>query len=197
MHLRALIPSFCAALVVTAIMPVLAAPIHQAVRDGDLSAVEQLIDDGANIDAKDPLGTALHHAVTAGHIEIVDFLLARSANANAMSGIGSPLHLAILTDRRPIAGTLIAAGTDVNATVGEGNTPLHYAAQSGNSAPASQKLNIMSDRAKQALGFVTSKTQYGEAGIAIQSRFGAGASSGTRLLVRVLVGVGRLSSHRQ
>lgn len=120
----------------SAISQVVAAPIHHAARTGDLAAVEQLIDDGANIDAKDPLGTALHHAVAAGHAEVIELLLFRGADVNAMSGTGSPLHLAILSDRATIVERLIAVGANVNATVGEGNTPLHYAAQAGSVALA-------------------------------------------------------------
>lgn len=136
MYSRLLIPAFVAAFSMAVITQVVAAPMHQAARAGDLAVVEQLIDSGANIGAKDPLGTALHHAVAAGHTEVIELLLSRGADANAMSGTGSPLHLAVFSDQAMIVEQLIAVGADVNATVGEGNTPLHYAAQSGSVALA-------------------------------------------------------------
>ena len=132
MYLRPLISGFVAAFSMAAITQAVAAPIHEAAHAGDLAAIEQMIDSGANI----PLGTALHHAVAAGHAEVVELLLSRGANVNAMSGTDSSLHLAILSDRAIIVERLIAAGADVNATLGEGNTPLHYAAQSGSVALA-------------------------------------------------------------
>ena len=98
--------------------------IHQAVFDGNIEAIKQHLDAGANnhlslVDAKDNkfVGTFLHWAAAGGQNEIVELLIAKGADVNAKDGDGdTPLHLAgNSTATKEIAELLIAEGADVNA----------------------------------------------------------------------------------
>ena len=93
--------------------------IHQAVFDGNIEAVKQHLDAGAEVDAKDDkfVGTFLHWAAAGGQNEIVELLIAKGADVNATDGDGdTPLHLAgNSTATKEIAELLISKGADVNA----------------------------------------------------------------------------------
>ncbi len=93
--------------------------IHQAVFDGNIAAVKQHLDAGAEVDAKDDkfVGTFLHWAAAGGQNEIVELLIAKGADVNATDGDGdTPLHLAgNNTATKEVAELLIAKGADVNA----------------------------------------------------------------------------------
>ena len=64
--------------------------IHQAVFDGNIEAVKQHLDAGAEVDAKDDkfVGTFLHWAAAGGQNEIVELLIAKGADVNATDGDG-------------------------------------------------------------------------------------------------------------
>ena len=102
--------------------------IHQAVFDGNIEAIKQHLDAGAEVDAKDDkfVGTFLHWAAAGGQNEIVELLIAKGADVNATDGDGdTPLHLAgNNTATKEIAELLIAKGADVNARDDDGETPL-------------------------------------------------------------------------
>ena len=93
--------------------------IHQAVFDGNIEAVKQHLDTGAEVDAKDDkfVGTFLHWAAAGGQNEIVELLIAKGADVNATDGDGdTPLHLAgNSTATKEIAELLISKGAGVNA----------------------------------------------------------------------------------
>ena len=51
-------------------------PLHYAAESGDFDCVEFLIDNGANINARDVQGKALlHNAITHGNYDIIDLLI--------------------------------------------------------------------------------------------------------------------------
>ena len=97
--------------------------------DGNIEAVKQHLDAGADLNAKDGGGeTPLHAAVFKGHKEIVELLIEKGADVNAKAGFGStPLHDAAFSDLKEVTELLIANGADVNAKNDEGGTPLDWA----------------------------------------------------------------------
>jgi len=115
--------------------------IWQASEAGDIKVLEQLLADGAEVNARDSNGRApLHHAVQSQKRETVEFLIAHGADVN-LQDMGSyrgdyqrPLHIAVRPRGPGSVGTtsiielLINAGADVNAmtTSGflHGDTPM-------------------------------------------------------------------------
>jgi ankyrin repeat protein len=104
--------------------------IHQAVFDGNIEAVKQHLDAGAEVDAKDDefVATFLHWAAAGGQNEIVELLINNGADVNAKDSLdGTPLHLAAREGHMETAELLIAEGADVNAKTADGGTPLDVA----------------------------------------------------------------------
>lgn len=60
--------------------------LHSAAGEGDLAAVQRLVDQGRDVNAKDSdfRLTPLHYAAAGEHIEVVRFLIARGADVNAI-----------------------------------------------------------------------------------------------------------------
>jgi uncharacterized protein len=71
-------------------------PMHAAIAGGSLEVAEYLLDNGANVNARDGgQNTALHIAAQAGWAEALRFLLDRRADVNARNHAGeSPLEMA-------------------------------------------------------------------------------------------------------
>ena len=92
----------------------LAGPIHDAVRDGDVAKVRQLLANGAKVEARVEDGwTPLHLAVKWGTTAIAKVLIKAGAKINARNkNVKTPLHDAASAD---IAMVLLAAGADVDA----------------------------------------------------------------------------------
>ncbi|MHA1908951.1 MAG: ankyrin repeat domain-containing protein, partial [Candidatus Thorarchaeota archaeon] len=69
----------------------------QAAEAGDLEAVKQALEDGADINFQDEFfkDTALHKTSSAGHLEIVEYLIEHGADMLLLNGVDfTPLHLA-------------------------------------------------------------------------------------------------------
>lgn len=100
---------------------------------GDIFSVQQLVNQGADIDARASNGTtALMGASYAGYPRTAQFLIARGAQVNAKSADGlTALHYAAGAGYSEIVGSLLDAGADPNAKTAEGVTPLMKAAQAG------------------------------------------------------------------
>ena len=76
--------------------------IHDAAKDGNMDAVKQLIQLGANVDQKNLyLQTPLYIAVENGQIEIAKFLIENGANVN-FKYVKSILQVAIIEDHEGI-----------------------------------------------------------------------------------------------
>nr|GLL36755.1 ankyrin repeat and protein kinase domain-containing protein 1-like isoform X3 [Ipomoea trifida] len=77
----------------------------------------------------------IHLAAGNGHVEVLRLLLLKGANVNALTKDGNTaLHLAVKGRRRDCARLLLASGGGARADVrngGDGDTPLHIAAASG------------------------------------------------------------------
>jgi ankyrin repeat protein len=90
--------------------------LHFAAQDGDLPAVQRLLDDGRDVNAFDGLAKApLHYAVESERFEVAEYLIAHGADVNAHddSRIGNtPLREVAATCSLRMATLLIDAGAD-------------------------------------------------------------------------------------
>ena len=106
--------------------------IHEAAQKGNIEAVKQHLDAGADVNAKDDVveWTPLLHAAEGGNKEIIELLIAKGADVNAKNLRGeTSLYDVVGRGHKEIAELLIAAGADVNAKDNDGSTPLHNAAK--------------------------------------------------------------------
>lgn len=109
-------------------------PLHFAVAKGDLSAVDELLRGGEDINRGGPLGTPLSVAAAAGHPEVIRYLVNLGADPNLPDRKGwRPLHCAVLPERANLAAVsaLVECGSDVDGRDKHLRTPLHRAAQFG------------------------------------------------------------------
>ena len=113
---------------------VLAGPLHDAARDGDVARTKQLLDQGVDIAAPDPAGEpALLVASLAGHGDVVALLLERGADIEIRNKGGlTALHAAAYGGNLDVVELLVAKGAAVND---QNNfyhmSPLHAAAEEG------------------------------------------------------------------
>jgi ankyrin repeat protein len=89
-------------------------PVGSAVRSGDVDAVRDLVDAGADLDARDRYGqTALMLAAHGGHRDLVALLAERGAALDVTAKYGlSALMLAIVAGYADVARVLARAGAD-------------------------------------------------------------------------------------
>ena len=104
--------------------------LHWSVAAKNSPCVQGLIDYGADVFAKDKLGsTPIHIAVQSeGDLNTVQTLLSFGADLRERDGQGMmPLHLAAHYDRPSIVSRLITNGASINVTEYTGRTALHIA----------------------------------------------------------------------
>ncbi len=103
--------------------------IHEAAEAGNIEAVNQHLEVGADVNARENnKWTPLHYAAYYGHKAAVELLIAKGADVNAKSDDGwTSLHDATSIGHNEIVELLIAKGADVNAKNNYGNTPLDLA----------------------------------------------------------------------
>jgi ankyrin repeat protein len=89
---------------------------EDAIRRGDAADVHNLVQRGADVNARDRYGqTALMLAAHAGHRGVVETLLAHGANLNLTAKFGlSALMLAVVGGNTEIARLLARAGSDLS-----------------------------------------------------------------------------------
>ncbi len=116
-------------------------PLHWAAANGHKDVAEFLLENKADVNAKDVDDeTPLDLAATNGYKDVVELLLANKADVNAKTksspggfiGGWTPLHSAAFKDYKDIAELLIAKGADINAKDNKDETPLQLAVQKGN-----------------------------------------------------------------
>jgi ankyrin repeat protein len=104
----------------------------EAVENGNLKKVRELIASGTDVHTQNEYGTpVLYRATSEGHKAIVDTLLAAGANPNEVNASGNaPIFAAVLSnfshnpEKREIFNALVTAGADVNIMNRFGFTPL-------------------------------------------------------------------------
>ena len=117
--------------------PVVATPsasptptLHSAIAKGDYATAMKLIEQGTDVEAKDPGAGAspLHYAVMKGALPMVGLLLQRGADVNSRTRSGTtPLHTAVVYNLYETAEYLLDKGAEVNAKSASGATPLALA----------------------------------------------------------------------
>ncbi|WP_054849042.1 ankyrin repeat domain-containing protein [Vulcanisaeta sp. JCM 14467] len=121
-----------------------------AVKNGDLSKVIDLIKAGANVNVKDPTYgmTPLHYAVLGNRLDIVKYLIENGADINARDNTGkTPLHFAAKNGYLDIVKYLIENKADINVKDNIGKTPLDYAEENGHKNVANYLRKIMKKQA--------------------------------------------------
>ncbi len=124
--------SLAVSFVVILAAPAAAAPLHDAARVGDEAAVEQLIEDGAELEAFDKDGeTPLTSSALAGRQEILELLIDRGAKINGRNEGGfTALHAAAYVGNKTIVEFLLDRGADIDDQNNKsGLTALHAAAE--------------------------------------------------------------------
>ena len=110
----------------------------RAAREGDIEAVKQHLDAGADINVQNvrrsQSWTPLFNAVAWGKKEVAELLIAKGADVNRKcEDFMTPLHMAVSSpfvspsDRKEIVELLISKGADINARDAGGGTPLNEA----------------------------------------------------------------------
>ena len=119
-------------LIAMASLSACAHPMMEAAGNGDTKTVLAYLDQGANVNLRDPElnTTALHWAASAGHLETTRALLDRGADPHATNGYGAtPLQPAAANGHYEVVRLLLDRGANVNAQSRQGWTPLHAAAR--------------------------------------------------------------------
>ncbi len=107
-------------------------PLHAAVIEGKLEAVQALLDKGADPNARSAAGTPLHVAAANNDVLMALLLLDRGGNIAARDAAGrTPLHLAAIHGAAEAAEFLIEEGAAVTSWTSDGLTPMHLAAGNG------------------------------------------------------------------
>jgi L-ascorbate metabolism protein UlaG (beta-lactamase superfamily) len=138
-------------------IPIAAAEIHKAAKDGDFETVKKLLEVDPNLlnTGNRLQQTPLLMASFGGHADIVRFLIEKGARIDQPDSFGAtPLHMAVLGGQAEIVELLIAKGADVNIKSRNGKIPLQMAFE--NDAPAVVEVFI-----KHGLAVDSNINQYG------------------------------------
>lgn len=105
----------------------------EAIKEGNVFAVRELLSRGADVAAPDVNGTtALHWAVHRDDHELADLLIRAGTDVTSTNRYGvAPLSLACTNGSTRMIGRLLLAGADPNSTLSEGETALMTAARTG------------------------------------------------------------------
>jgi uncharacterized protein len=104
-------------------------PLMDAAKSGNVEAVKDLLNRGADLEAKSEKSkTALHYAAANGYVEIVNLLLGQGAVVDARDrDWHTPLMLAAIYGCNHTVQSLVTNGADVGAKTLVGNTAMIYA----------------------------------------------------------------------
>lgn len=105
--------------------------LMRAARDGDRKYVKELLEQGADVNARESYGwTALTYAAAKGDAEIVKALIAKGADLNTKDSTSTPLFEAITYNNVSIVRLLIEKGVDINQQNRSGATAMSIAVRS-------------------------------------------------------------------
>lgn len=107
-----------------------AGPLYDAVEDGDLARLQELIAAGEDLTAQDIYGgTALHLAARRDNIDAARLLIEAGTDVNlpVSASQQTALHIAAFGGGVEVAVLLIEAGANIEARNPGGETPLHTA----------------------------------------------------------------------
>lgn len=109
-------------------------PLHTFALAGQIKFMDDLLENGYDIDLVDKDGlTALHHAIIGKKEAVISHLLRKGANPQARDLDGAvPLHYAVQVGALQTVKLLMKYNVDVNIADNEGWTPLHVAMQTRN-----------------------------------------------------------------
>jgi hypothetical protein len=126
----------------------------KAVRSRDIKRVKELLEKGANPNAKDKNElTPLHHVAEVGSLDIAMLLINKGANVNAKSFTGhTPLHVAANSGNLPVVELLLESGADPNAINRYGKTPAKLAQDNGYMGVAELIKEYAEGRRKRKIG---------------------------------------------
>src|SRR6516164_5843498 len=112
----------------------IAADLFTAIRNADAQAVRKLLDNGADVNARDPEGnTPLILASFYASPECLELLIEKGADVNSANKAGATPLIRAATDYEKTR-LLVAAGANIRVRTALGNTPLLLAARrAGNS----------------------------------------------------------------
>jgi erythromycin esterase len=107
--------------------------LHMTAAAGNLTSIQRLIDQGADVNVKDEVGwTPLIWATCMGEIESLKLLIAQGADVTIpTNNQRTALHRAVYAGDNNIAQILITHGADLDAKDRQGYTPLHMAVGEG------------------------------------------------------------------
>ena len=103
--------------------------LHIAAEKNLLEAAKWLINEGADLEARDWIGkTPLHRAAMEHSVDVARLLISRGAKVNAKSEGGStPLHFSAIYNNLKVAQLLIDNGADKNIKDNSGRKPIDKA----------------------------------------------------------------------
>jgi ankyrin repeat protein len=103
--------------------------LHEAVNEGDVDDVKELISEVPDVDVRDEVGrTALHYAAITGDIVIAAALLNAGADPDLTDVDGRvPLHYAALSCHADMAAMLLGADADYRIIDDDDESPLDLA----------------------------------------------------------------------
>ena len=141
------------------------APILDAARNGDTTALRALVGANADVNVAAADGTtALHWASYRDDLEGADLLLRAGARVDAATDLGvTPLWTASLNASERMVRRLLQAGANPNVTLLHGETPVMVAARSGSPAVVAQlvsggaNVNARAARGQTALMWAVSQ----------------------------------------